>query len=75
MKSLGPPAWSADVLPQPEPRDWSIALPGPQPYGVKSGPLNPATLAPPGLAAQSLRSAKLFVVLGPRTVRVSTAVS
>ena len=75
MKSLGPPAWSADVLPQPLPRDWSIAEPGPHPYGVKSGPLNPATLAPPVLAAQSRRRAKFFVVLAPRTARVSTAES
>src|SRR5436305_12671410 len=52
----GAAGFGSDVLPQPLPSDWSIALDGPQPNPVKSGPLNAATVPPPASAAQSRRN-------------------
>ena len=49
----------SDVEPQPTPCCWSIALIGPQPKAVKSGPLKAATLAPLSADAQSRTSRKL----------------
>src|SRR6266576_3915993 len=52
----------SDVEPHPTPCDWSIALIGPQPNAVKSGPLNAVTLPPLSAEAQSRTSWKLCVV-------------
>src|SRR5215218_794976 len=64
---VGVPLLSPAVLPQPVPCDVSRACPGPQPIWVRSGPLNPASFAPPLRAAQSRRIAKSRVVVDSPT--------
>ena len=61
---VGSPASLPVVLPQPVPWLRSIAPPGPQPKGVKSGPLKSATVAPPDAAAQSWVRAMLVKSAG-----------